>query len=107
MSRSYKKYAGYKDRSPWYKNYANRRLRRIPVTEEPIGDHKSYRKYSNPWDICDFAWHYYSFEEFREQELKWYKFYEDLGINHKIRNYNPTGEFEKSVRAAYARNKSK
>ena len=107
MSRSYKKYAGYRDRRPWHKNDANRRLRRIPVDKEVVGDYGSYRKYSESWDICDFYWNFYTFEEFRENELRWYEFVEGLGSNHKIRNYNPSGDLEKYIKAAYARKKAK
>lgn len=52
MSRSYKKYpfSGYK--CGFYKNFHNRRIRR---TSNEIADGKAYRKYSDPWNICDFG----------------------------------------------------
>ena len=60
MSRSYRK--------PWFKdgygsrggkrfrkNYANRRLR---GTNKIIGDFNTYRKFTDPWDICDYKYMY-------------------------------------------------
>ena len=58
MSRSRKRYAGYADRNPFMKNYANRRLRRLPV-DHVIANGKSYRKYACSYDICDFKWFEY------------------------------------------------
>lgn len=58
MARSYKKhpYCGArKDR--FYKNYANRRLRRLPVEEE-IPSGKEYKRYNYSWKICDY-WSYH------------------------------------------------
>ena len=52
MSRSRKRYAGYADRNPFMKRYANRRLRRLPV-DRPIANGKSYRKHTCSYDICD------------------------------------------------------
>ena len=65
MSRSYKKAVGCVDRSPWYKNYANKRIRSIPIkTEEdwvdPIPSHKGYTKYTCTYDICDYKWLYFN-----------------------------------------------
>ncbi|TXH08651.1 MAG: hypothetical protein E6R04_10215 [Spirochaetes bacterium] len=54
MARSYKG-PWVCDRNPWAKRYANRRLRRRQVTEESL-DGGMYKKYSNPWDICDWRW---------------------------------------------------
>lgn len=54
MARSYKG-PWVCDRNPRAKNYANRKLRRIHWWVE-IADGRSYRKYTNPWDICDWRW---------------------------------------------------
>ena len=69
MSRSKKKTPGFCDRNPWAKTYANRRFRRICPDdfEDQFGGGKSnrHRRYTCPWDICDFKFLYYS-----EQEVK-------------------------------------
>lgn len=54
MARSYKR-GWICDRNPWAKNYANRCLRRQHWSRE-IPNGKSYRKFRNPWDICDWRW---------------------------------------------------
>jgi hypothetical protein len=58
MSRSKKKTPGWKDQCTWAKIYANRRLRRILIDlENPENNinltHKSYKKFSCRWLICD------------------------------------------------------
>jgi len=64
MSRSRKKVAGYTDRNPWMKNYANRRFRRIDCEkfDNRIGTMKSrrHRKFTCPWNICDFKQIYHT-----------------------------------------------
>ena len=57
MSHSYKKhpYCG-DNKSRFYKRYANRKLRRIPIEEE-IPSGKAYRKYECYYNICDY-WSY-------------------------------------------------
>lgn len=77
MSRSRKKNWFVKDRNPFMKNYANRRLRRIKIvvndlelgydddsygeivgekTNLPL-DNKSYKKYTCSYDISDWCWY--------------------------------------------------
>lgn len=51
MSRSRKKVFGGKDRSPFYKNQANRRVRRF---EDSIPNGGSYKKLYEQWNICDY-----------------------------------------------------
>ena len=52
MSRSYKKCPGWKDQDTHYKRLHNRRFRRLtPYDDFPSGN--AYRKYSCPYDICD------------------------------------------------------
>jgi hypothetical protein len=58
MSRSYREpwyIDGYKGsgRRQFFKNYANRRVRRKSPYEE-IANGCSYKKYTDPYDICDF-----------------------------------------------------
>lgn len=92
MSRSRKKVSGYVDRNPWYKNYANRQIRRIPVSldgeADPIGNHGNYRRYSDSWNICDFRVLFLSYHEFCERES-------DLA------NIDDPEEFQKHARAKY------
>jgi hypothetical protein len=78
MSRSYKKphmKEGYgTKRKKVNKNYANRRIRRKCV-EYDIADGSSYRKITNPWDICDFIIRYepkpWVGVSYRTGELEW------------------------------------
>jgi hypothetical protein len=64
MSRSYREpwYTdGYKgsSRKQWSKRYANKVVRH--AVDVPNG--KAYRKYYDPWNICDYRW-YASFEPY-------------------------------------------
>ena len=58
MARSYRKpwvtdgYKGSRNRQYW-KNYSNRLIRR--TADIPNG--KVYRRYLNPWNICDYKWY--------------------------------------------------
>lgn len=71
MSRSFKKTPGYKDRDPFMKNYANRRVRRKSVTYV-IANGKAYRKESCSYDICDHLWlHHTGRHRFYRQCKKW------------------------------------
>ena len=60
MSRSFKKHL-IKKVAPVHacfaKNQANRKIRRISPTED-IANGKSYRKYTDPWNIHDWVMHY-------------------------------------------------
>ena len=70
MSRSRKKVAGFCDRCPAAKNYANRRIRRTSykLTScrnfdeylEEFTSYKAYRKFSCPWDICDWRFLFFN-----------------------------------------------
>lgn len=53
MSRSVRKTMGYCDRSPFMKNQANRKIRRLSV-EDMIANGSEYKKHFCSWDICDF-----------------------------------------------------
>jgi len=59
MSRSFKKTAGWADSSPWFKNYANRVVRRQKL-DPSIVNGKGYKKMYNSYDICDYKFLYYS-----------------------------------------------
>ena len=67
MSRSRKKTAGFCDRNPYMKACANRKFRRMTLDqfENGIGAGKSnrHKRYSNPYDICDFKCLYFSDQE--------------------------------------------
>ena len=69
MSRSRKKVGGFTDSCPYMKRYANRRLRRLSPeqAEYEFGGGKSNitRRYTCPWDICDWKDLYFSMEEVR------------------------------------------
>lgn len=67
MSRSYKKTPGFKDRNPWFKNYANRRIRR---TSREFANGGSYKKHTCSWEICEYKWLFYSDVEFKSHLKK-------------------------------------
>ena len=54
MSRSYKKSLWIKDRSPFHKKQANRKVRR----SEDVPNGKAYRKFYESYDISDYAFQY-------------------------------------------------
>ena len=70
MSRSYKRTprAG-QQKDKFFKNYANRRLRRLPPDEHPYNN-CSYKKYNCSWNICDYEEVGTSFEEYWERLVK-------------------------------------
>jgi len=68
MSRSYKKNPIVKDRNPWMKKYANRKLRRT-ANGDLLLQNGSYKKAFESWEISDYAWTI-SFEDFCKQSLK-------------------------------------
>lgn len=78
MSRSYREpyvLDGYGTKRKKYdKNYANRRIRRKSV-EYVIADGSSYRKITDPWDICDFRLRYdprpWIYSSYKTKELEW------------------------------------
>lgn len=64
MSRSYKKHPGGGDsNNKLMKNYANRKLRRKPLTEDENLQYKSYRKNFQSWNIKDFFYPQISYAE--------------------------------------------
>lgn len=64
MSHSYKRTPRAGDtKDKFYKRYANRRLRRLPI-EEPTLNNCSYKKYNCSWLICDYDTVGISFEEY-------------------------------------------
>lgn len=73
MSRSYKKIPIYKDRNPYMKKLANRKLRRrLNANEECfIGNYKSYKKTFESWDICDYYFMGYSKKKLRRLKKDW------------------------------------
>lgn len=62
MSRSFKKVFGYKDRCPIMKRYANKRVRQNK--EFSVGG-RAYKKLSCSYDICDYKFLYFSYNELR------------------------------------------
>ena len=71
MSLSYKKHHIYKYFGSWgylMKKYSNRRLRRKKLTHNYR--HNSYRKDTNPWDICDNRCYYDSFESYYQSQMR-------------------------------------
>ena len=72
MSRSYKKSPICKDRNSYMKRYANRRLRR--QKNKHMLQHKSYRKYTSSYDICDYIFRT-DFNEYVEMENKFSKLF--------------------------------
>lgn len=74
MSRTLKKLPGFKDRNPFMKNYANRRLRRVSVDETPKSG-KSYRMHTNPYCISDYKWFYFTKLELIERGEWMFKVY--------------------------------
>jgi hypothetical protein len=65
MSRSYRKswitdgYKGSKRRQ-----YNKRQANHIVRKADDVPDGKAYRKFYNPWDICDYRWFFNPNEEF-------------------------------------------
>lgn len=77
MARSYKKHPGWKLRSPFMKNYANRRIRRrlIDIDEDwidPVLGNRGFRKHHCSWDISDakHIWHG-GWEEYRKWRIEY------------------------------------
>lgn len=72
MSRSYKRTPRCGDRKDKFlKNYANRRIRRLPIDEPPLNN-KAYRKAFCSWEICDYDEVGTSFEEYWERLVKYW-----------------------------------
>ncbi len=71
MSRSFKKVFGFVDRNPWGKRFANRRVRRIPI-DKSLASGNAYRRYNNPWDICDWRFLFHSKAAVLQHYAEWY-----------------------------------
>ena len=79
MSRSYKSTPRSGDtKDKFFKKYANRKFRRLPLDEHPI-QHKSYKKYFCSYDICDYETVGMTFEQYWEGLVaswhQWRKYY--------------------------------
>jgi hypothetical protein len=76
MSRSYKKpwTTDYSKAKSFFKGFANRRIRRMPV-DEGISNGKSYKRYYCSYDICDYKFQYnpnpYVRFDYRKGKLVW------------------------------------
>lgn len=68
MSRSYKKNPVVKDRNPWAKKYANRKLRRCSK-EDYLLQKGLYKKSFESWEISDYSWTI-SFEQYCDFHLE-------------------------------------
>jgi hypothetical protein len=62
MSRSFKRTPGFCDRNPFFKNQANRRVRK----DWGIPNGKAYRKVYDSWSICDYRFLFFTKEEVDE-----------------------------------------
>ena len=73
MSRSYKHTPRAGDtKDKFFKKYANRKVRRLPIDERPKGN--AYKKVFCQYDICDYETVGTSFEQYWESLVKrWYE----------------------------------
>ena len=79
MSRSYKHTPRSGDKKDkFFKRYANRKVRRLPIDELPKGN--TYKKVFCQYDICDYETVGISFEKYWESLIKrWYEWERDYG----------------------------
>ena len=72
MSRSHKKHFCCKDRNPYMKRYANRRVRQALNRDFDLElQHSDYRKFFRSWEICD--WRFYeTWEDYWESTVASY-----------------------------------
>ena len=79
MSRSFKKTPRAGDiKSKFHKTYSNRRLRRRRIDEDNAElVNKSYKKYHNSWDICDYEITHLTFEEYWKKIVQHCKKFND------------------------------
>lgn len=82
MSRSYKHTPRSGDtKDKFFKRYANRKLRRLPIDEPPL-NHKSYKKNFCMYDICDYETVGTSFEQYWADLVKsWHRWRKYCGIS--------------------------
>ena len=94
MSRSYKRtpYVGLaKDK--FFKNYANRKLRRLPPDELPL-QHSSYKKNFSSYDICDYKEIGISFQHYWESLVEsWHNWRKNYGY--------PYPDYDKAYKEYY------
>jgi len=67
VSRSYKKNPWLKDRNPWAKRMANKKVRRF---KKDLANGNAYKKVSCSYNICDYKWRTTLFEHL-ESEKRW------------------------------------
>lgn len=79
MSNSYKKQPYCGPKSKYMKEYARRKFRRTSDPEE-LYPGNSYRKFTNPWDICDYCYMYQDFEQYYQEYMQMYLYWESIGI---------------------------
>jgi hypothetical protein len=73
MARSFKKTPGWCDRSPWWKRYANKRIRQLHRRGGEISDGGRYKRHTCSWHICDARYLYWSERRIRETTVGyWY-----------------------------------
>ena len=76
MGKSYRKQPVWKDHNRGMKQIANRKVRRALNRNYDLRlPHKSYKKFCESWDICDYlSLVPKTFEEYYQQEVKrWYR----------------------------------
>lgn len=76
------------------KRYANRRLRRIKI-EDTLADGKAYRKYTNPWDISDWSWLYYTEQEV-DAHVEWLWGIYNQKTRNKYKSFKHFREYRKA-----------
>mgnify|MGYP006896647918 FL=1 len=87
MSRSYKHTPRAGDtKDKFFKKYANRRVRRLPIDEHPL-NHKTYKKATCSWNICDYETVGISFEQYWEGLVKsWHRWKSECGLPYPDRD---------------------
>ena len=99
MSRSYKKHFVCKDCGSWghfMKKYSNRRLRRKKLTHDYR--HNSYRKDTNPWDICDNKSRCNSFEDYYQSSVRIWRLLQNYSWGRKYDNPDRRKEYKTWLR---------
>ena len=87
MSRSYKHTPRCGDvKDKFFKKYANRKVRHLSTDDYPL-NHKSYKKITCSWNICDYEIVGTSFEQYWENYVKsWNKWKKEHGLSCMDRN---------------------
>lgn len=84
MSRSYKKTPRCGDKkNKFYKKYANKRFRKN-IEETTYLKHNQYKRYTSPYDICDYQEVGVSFELFWSRRLRMHAVREEEPPNRKV-----------------------